>query len=540
MFRNIWRKHPVQPTRRRPVVLQVEQLETRLTPAWTVVDPFTATYTDVDNDLVSVKLSQPVMSGIFPSFPTTGQLGQLFVDGMAATINPGLNITISVKTQAGGGNGLVNVGEIRADGLDLGAVSVNGDLGRIRCGSSTAGATALKSLSVASLGGLGTSSGAPDLQSQILGSMGTLKVAESIFQALVHVAAGGNLKSVSVGGSIYGGSAVSTGEIYAEGNLGRVTVTGDLFGDDGGYSGAIVAGLAVGPVSIGGTLNGGVGNHSGSVSCGYLAPASLGKVKVGGALLGGDGEYAGSVSAPGSTLKGLTVGTFVANGNGIGSGSITGLRIGSVTITGNLSGPICADKDIKSIRVKGNILGVDAYAPVYISAAGEPTPTATRNLAIKKLTVDGDVSFALICAGYDPFFFAVNADAQIGAIKVGGNWIASNVLAGVEATNLAGVGLDPGTTKMGGAVNDEAALSRIGSVKIDGQVHGDGLGAGGESAMYWGFAAEQIGSFKYNGLTITLLAGPDSDTFASSNEHSVGSDLLSGSPDGFAVHVFEV
>ena len=73
------------------------------------------------------------------------------------------------------------------------------------------------------------------------------------------------------------------------------------------------------------------------------------------------------------------------------------------------------------------------------------------------------------------------------------------------------------------------------SIVIGGQVR-----ASPGANNVFGFAAEEVGAFKYNGITVPLTAGASSDTFALGKTRLVGSSLSTTNADGFAVHVFEV
>jgi hypothetical protein len=81
----------------------------------------------------------------------------------------------------------------------------------------------------------------------------------------------------------------------------------------------------------------------------------------------------------------------------------------------------------------------------------------------------------------------------------------------------------------------DGVIARIGSVLIKGQV----LGLSGNASQF-GFVSEQIGSFRYAGVSVPLLAGAKNDTFAAGKAVPVGPGLSFQSADGFAVHVFEV
>src|SRR4051812_337396 len=61
------------------------------------------------------------------------------------------------------------------------------------------------------------------------------------------------------------------------------------------------------------------------------------------------------------------------------------------------------------------------------------TQGATTDVVISKITVTGRVELANILAGFNPVALgATNGDAQIGTVKVGGNWLASNIVAGSQ------------------------------------------------------------------------------------------------------------
>ena len=94
----------------------------------------------------------------------------------------------------------------------------------------------------------------------------------------------------------------------------------------------------------------------------------------------------------------------------------------------------------------------------------------------------------------------VNGNAQIGTVTVGGDWIASNLVAGVEDTG--GDGFGNGTE----AVIGGGTLAKIAAVTINGTIIG--TAAGGD---HFGFESHQIGSFQVGGTSMNLipLAGAD-------------------------------
>src|SRR5262249_31751202 len=146
--------------RRYRTVLGVEALESRLAPAATFVNATTATFTDVDGDLATIRITQPLFTAANVNsvllFDASGtQLRQVDL----TNLNPaqtGLGVSVTARPTAGVGDGFVNVGQIIGGGLDLGNVLVRGDLGRIIAGDAFTATPGLRSLTVQSLGRFGT------------------------------------------------------------------------------------------------------------------------------------------------------------------------------------------------------------------------------------------------------------------------------------------------------------------------------------------------------------------------------------------------
>jgi hypothetical protein len=203
----------------------------------------------------------------------------------------------------------------------------------------------------------------------------------------------------------------------------------------------------------------------------------------------------------------------------IESGFIRAKRIASLTLGGSLiggrddttgqfnnNGAVRADEDIGTILIKGNIAGNETKRAV-ITAVGQAIPTATTDVAIGRVTVRGRVEFGLIDAGLAPDRTARNADAQIGPVVVGGDWVASSLVAGSlpGATGLVG---DSDDVKMSGAgVKDEPAVfSKVTSWTVGGQVLGT-VGAGD----HFGVVAEEVGVVSVGGTPIPMTAGAGND-----------------------------
>ncbi len=372
-----------------------------------------ATFTDVDGDLVTVKTTKGVFDGSeFVGIETgangAGQLQRLVLDADFT----GANITLSAKRSANGGNGFVNLGFLDATGVDLGAVVIAGDLGRLVAG--TAGGNekvpALKSLTVQTLGLLGTST---------QGSTGTL------------------------GGSVTGA-------------LPKLTVKDDIRGGSFSVLGATDGRL--GTVTIGGSI-------AATSNVTLSAAAGIGALKVGGDIR--------------TTSNGFV----------------------SIRSFGGAFG---------AISVSGSIVGVDVGHTVEFSAFGQSAaPSKGLDLALKSLAVKGSVERLTIFAGG---LANANADASIGSITVGGDWIASTAVAGTGggADFVLGSADDTKVTVIVPAARDAAALfSAIGSFIVKGQA----LGTASTTSDMFGIVAERIGKAKVGGRTFAFTTGATPEAF---------------------------
>src|SRR5262249_7104807 len=158
------------------------------------------------------------------------------------------------------------------------------------------------------------------------------------------------------------------------------------------------------------------------------------------------------------------------------------------------------------VLIKGSLLG-NSTQPALITGLGQAHPGNGIDLAITSITVGGRVERALILAGYSARdqlsgnVVPLDADAQIGSIPVGGDWIASSVAAGVvDGGNGFGNSGDAKFSEPGG--DDPTIVSRIRSISIGGAVLGTAA-----SGDHFGFVAEQIGSFTLGGEVIPLTTG---------------------------------
>ena len=494
----------------------IEPLEARIAPATvaTFHSPITATYDDVDGDHVTVKFSLPVLTAgnvaaVF-NFMSPGYLADL--DLTASASPDGTAITFTVAKVAGG-DGLVNVGYIHATGHDLGKVAVPGDLGQIDAGSGSATVPAIKSLSVRSLGrlGLDTQAAGGSLDSDIKGALGSLKVAGDVVGAylIVFGATTATLGPVTIGGSLIGGSGSISGEIGSTLEMGAVKIGHDVLGGSGFISGLINTSDKLAGVSIGGSLIGGSNGFTGEIRCAGLGAVKIGHNLTGGSITGAASLDRSGVIESGGRISSMTIGGSIVSGIDTSSGALT------------FNATIRAGNDIGALAVKGSLVGHgdtgSGASPVIISARGQAFPSPGIDLAIGHITVGGRVEFANILAGYDIALNALNGDAQIGAVSVGGDWIASNLVAG--AMNLGADNVTGGTGANADNVNfgdshdfssgsgSAGIIAKIASITIAGQVFGTPNST--SSTDHFGFVAEQIGAVKIGGNAIALTAGPD-------------------------------
>ena len=122
------------------------------------------------------------------------------------------------------------------------------------------------------------------------------------------------------------------------------------------------------------------------------------------------------------------------------------------------------------------------------------------------INVTGRVEHALIHAGIDTFG-STNADAQIGTVTVGGDWIASSLVAGAQAGDDGQFGTQDDGKFAGAFTKDVAGVySCINSVVIGGQVLGTEF-----TGDHFGIVAESVGSLSINANLIPLLVGKHND-----------------------------
>lgn len=488
-----------------------------------------------DGGIGSVKIAGDVIGG------SGAQSGSIGTDGKLGNVTIGGSLF--------GSNGPTS-GLIVATG-DVGAVKIRGDLKGgegVQSAAVRSDSGGIKSVTIGGslTGGDGGASGA--IVSQL--NLGKVKV-DGNLQGGAGPSSGfigstaGVIDSLKIGGSVIGGSASSTGNIRAEEGIRTLQIAGDLLGGAGGSSGTIgvpgdVARLTIGGSVIGGSgilsgsimldrgrieslrighdLQGGSGISSGTVM-GYIG--DLGSVTIGGSIFGGSQTGSGSIELGEGNIGKVKIGGDLRGGSitggdvsTVGSAHIYADRIGSVVIGGSviagsddgtggmgMNASITANLDIGSITVRGDVIGSsgaggDLVRPVF-SARGQASPGATSDLAIGKITIGGNVERAQILAGYS-HLTPVNGNAQIGSVIVRGDWIASNLVAGVQDGGAPGFG-DTGDTIIAGGTG----IAKIASIQIDGAIVGTPF-----AGDRFGFVSGSIDRFKAGVKLIAIPAAP--------------------------------
>ena len=520
----------------------IEILESRIAPA--TLAGQVVTYTDLDGDTVTIKFSTGTLAKSQFTFAnssafddtTPQQLALIDIHGIAGF--GGADITVSVKAGAGG-DGLVAIDFINAAGVDLGKVSVAGDLARIDAGTGTGSNVAIKALSAVSMGLYHTGL----ITSMVQGSIGKLTVATDIsstgFTLSDSNEGADGIGAVSIGGFITNGSAINTAgaitslkigssitngsTITAGTGIGSITIGSDV------TSGSVITATTgdIGNISVRGAVNngsgiqsiaGGLGNIKigvGVFSGGYIKSTEdigtvtvTGSVKDSGMITSSAGKIGavkvanmsgGGVISGATGVASLTIGDFLINGASVTS---SGGSIGVVKIGGDLTGG-------------GAVSGVNGIGPVTIGgilgAGGTLASTGGKIGSVKiKLgvfaggTVSGQLGVGAVNIGGEFGGSITSAAGSVGAVKITGNLTFGGIggETGVGAVTVGG----------SGGLNVTSNSGAVGAVKVGGYLSGSNITA-------------------KTGLTSVTVGGALSNTTLTSNVGpvgpiKVGSDLV--------------
>ena len=570
----------------------IEPLEQRIAPA-SLVDPRTIIYTDGDGDSVTVKFSFDVFGGdsaaalakaneVFKfsvgavGDQSTAQVLQRIdftkfpvIANKGSTVN-GVGMTVT-STIGAGGDGFVDVGAIKAVGVSLGKIIIDGDIGQIDAGGSGL-KIGIASLTVKSIGMRGTGTQvpvpsptaenpAPDLVSTITGEVTKLTVLEDIKDARIRIADGRNtqnqlttlakLGTLFVGASIFGKTAAEaasdeTGVIDCDRDITSARIGTDLshgiFGGGGVNSGRIRAGGMIKSLTISGDVTGGAGVRSGSIAAG----AGFGSVFIGDDLTGGAGADSGSILSLGNFAS-LTIRDNLTAGTGLDSAVVRSLgAISKVLINGNLDGTLASSgansagifaNGLPSIIIKGGIFGGPGAGTAFIHS-GRSIGSLTVNFALSGgggdgsgvIVADGPATSILIGGK-----ILGSAGIQSGAVRVGidalqsGTLASISVLGGIEggtgaASGSVASGGNITTAKIGTAANQPADVLKGGEGRVSGTISANGkIGSATLFGSVIGGIGQQSGG---------IFATERSDARLDEVPGSIGTLKISGSLTG--------
>ena len=478
-----------------PVFL--ERLEDRIAPASLSGDGKTVTFTDVDGDSVSVKFSQPLANATAAAdafkfsgsnFSDTGPqtLDTIDLTKFGLNAETAKKFTIEVKTKKGeSGDGVTNIGDIVATGLDLKKIKVSGGLRSVVAGDADTTTQAVGVIEIGSLGGDGT------VNSTLSGGVDIMKIRGNVTGHVDITATGGknSAEKIEIGGKLVGGSTTNSGTLTLGGSIKILKIAEGIDGGTGESSGAlIVNGDVTQFLEIGGT-RGGAGDSSGTATVtGSVGGASLGDVQ------GGTGQNSGVTTINGNIKKG-SAGNI--SGDGMGSGKLIVGSFGTIKMEDILggddnSGVFSAIGGGKSLRIS-DLNGGDGDDSGIIE-----TGAPIGNFLFSSINGgDGNHTGCVTIAAGD-----FNGDSKDDILTVkggninGGNGEASGVFTSFAGTrsftaeNITGNGAKNGggVSVAAGDFNGDGTLDRIASVKVNNIVGGSAQGSGF-------FTADGINSF---------------------------------------------
>ena len=407
-------------------------------------DKKTATYIDIDGDFVTLKSP----TGNFQPGDFTFAVGEKgsrldVLDISLASRGTAFekaSLTLTATPKAGQGDSFANVGFINATGIDLGSVSINGDITKIIAGNANTDrkSPGLASLTVQSMGAFDRSTP----QSLITGPVGKFTVKSDIDGATLRVSSGG-IGALTIGGDLRGGGDDFNGLIEASGDIGSVSIRGSIIGASFDHNGAIESGGNIGKVFVGGSIRCGIpGFLGGSISAagnigaitistdigGFItAGGNIASLFVGGSVRGSSNSDGGGFVSAGGTLGNVTIVGSLIGEAGDESGRIqSGGNMGAVKIGGNIrggagvdSGTLHSDRNIASITIGGSVIGGSALFAGTISANNA---TAGGNPTIGAVKISGNLEGG---GGYRAG--SIFADSFIASVTIGGSVTSTGV-----------------------------------------------------------------------------------------------------------------
>ena len=373
----------------------------------------TATFTDADGDLVTVTSSKGSFEIADFQLVQAGDGFQLRTLNLSddGTEFSGATISVTATRSATGGDGLVNVGYVNATGVDLGVVTVEGDLGQIDAGDAVTSTPALASLFVQSIGLLGTSTQGtpPDSESAFVGGVGAINVRFGIVDSSITVSGGddGDLRKLKVGASLDDVDVTVSGSIGSvdQGTApGLFKLTGGLVVAGSVTDSAIDVGDTLSKLRIGGNLDDTRIRVEGTAAplTNRLATA------IGGATIGGSVIDSSLLVGTQENNADVRVGFVIARGNWVASDLAIGVDDGADNSYGTVDDVLLTNNTvdiiarISKIKVAGQVVGT-------------PTPT-TDGFGFVAEQIDvfkvGSTRFPLT-TGKDSFVVGSTGDVRV-------------------------------------------------------------------------------------------------------------------------------
>jgi hypothetical protein len=409
-----------------------------------------------------------------------GSIGSLAVAGAMSGI--GLDLSEAASLRFGSVvNSVVDVtgkvGVFKSNGTVSNTNLTFGEVGLVSVGDYVGGTSTLSATSVK------TFLSAGDVTNKIfVNFLGTARIAGNLTGWIQATES----SRIDVRGSLIGAGKSETGYISIAQNIGSISIAQDVLGTLAKETGFIEVGGSVKSVRVGGSVK------SFSILTSDQSSTELddsGVIRVGGDLgrlfIGGDLAGTGILTGVHSSD---TTGAVIVQG-ALRSAVIGGsIKSGfDFTNTQQSSGTLQVGKSLGSLLVKGDVIGAFASA-AYIGALGADAAP----LAIGKIVIKGSVKDATIRAGDSGSEIdnsASGRDESIGLVQIGGGFVRSAILAGVE-----------------GQFNDPEVHSKIARIIIG------GTATGGDMNTSYGFIAEEIGALKVAGKVIVLEKGKLNDS----------------------------
>jgi hypothetical protein len=529
----------------------IEVLESRIAPA-----AVTFSFTDQDGDLVKVTSSKGTAAQLASAITLSGGAdgNPTLIDLTAKVGNTnvfaGADISV-VSTPAGGGDGFVRVVQIEATGVDLGKLTIDGELDSINAGDANSGTAALKSIAVEKWGN------GEAFDSLVTGGIRTLTINGDFNGAFLKVRGSdsdapepsdhrtdpqGKIGTLFIGGSVIGTARMNGGQIFVTGDIGKATVVGSVLG----FKAASAPAQSVAEQAF----NGRIFTH------GSIGSLVIGTAYTAGNIVGGDGVSSGQIVGV-DGIKEVTVNGSVLGGIGIESGSIGAVSsIGKVTIAGDLagdagdrSGTVLAFTSIGSVKIGGDLKGGAGDNSGAIGA-GSAFSEIPGRVQIGTVTITGD-----IIGGSGPSSGQVVSQGTIKSVTahslIGGSQFESGAIGSLKGLGtilltgdiVAGTGTRSGMIAtetepvsvlvdgVEGVIDPSAANAPINKVTILGSIIGNPLD--GDSIA--GYRAGSIlSSGRIGEVTVMhdVIGGGNFETGRIASSHDISSVTIGGRIEG--------